>query len=744
MTIRTALAATAIVVLMSVPASPVAPDGAHAAPQAVPRTILALYDSAVSRHPRHTLMHGFAEAPLNHLGLLVRYHDLRRGLPGPQSLADVRGVLTWFQTERMPDPRRYLAWMADVSTRGKPFVILGNIGALFDEKGRATPLSVVNGALERLGWRYEGGWTTTTYDGGYLVRDAMLGFERPMPRLIPPYARTLATAADARSLLRVGVPHQPATLSDVVIVSPRGAYVAPGFAHFSHRVGVRDFRQWYLNPFEFFGQAFGADEVPKPDTATLVGRRIYYSHIDGDGWRNLTQVEPHRTRFVIAARVVLDEVIRGFPDLPVTVGAIVGDLDPRWQGTKEGLAVAREIYAEPHVEAAIHTYSHPLDWGYFESGYDPARERRYADENRGALSGSDLLHHDGYAKPRVYDTEPFSVEAEIDRAAAFVNRILPPGKRVTLVQWSGDTKPFEAVLARARAAGLENLNGGDTRFDREFPSLAWVSPLGERVGDELQIYASNSNENTYTDLWQDRFFGFTFLSRTVSNTGLPRRLRPFNLYYHMYSGERLSSLNAVLANLRFARTQPLVPIEASRFSRIVRGFHDVSMVKVGDRAWEVRTRGALQTIRFDRAVLDGVDFSASRGVVGQRHELGSLYVALDEAESTPRIVLKRIDRASGEPHEPVPYLIDSRWRVFGLERGPRRARFLTQGYGPGESRWRWPGDAPREARWRSLSSGRSGTAAATLVAGVLAIRLPQLPGEQVEVVLSVEAAYGSR
>jgi len=28
--------------------------------------------------------------------------------------------------------------------------------------------------------------------------------------------------------------------------------------------------------------------VPKPDTTTLAGRRIYYSHIDGDGWKELT------------------------------------------------------------------------------------------------------------------------------------------------------------------------------------------------------------------------------------------------------------------------------------------------------------------------------------------------------------------------------------------------------------------------------------------------------------------------
>ena len=710
----------------------------------VARTVLALYDSKYEGSARATLVHNLAEMPLNHLGLVVRYHDVRSGLPGAEALEAVRGVITWFTSDAMPNPRAYLRWIETLAQSGKPLVVMGAIGALKDESGTLTPIEDVNRALARLGWRYDGGWNTTTAGATYRVNDGrILGFERPLPTVVPPYAVVRATAADAKVVLRVVARGRPSAESDLVVVTPRGAFVAPGFAYFADSSGDRQFRQWYLNPFELFRQAFATDDVPKPDTATLSGRRIYYSHIDGDGWRNTTQIEPYRTQYVIAARVVLDEVIRTSTDLPVSVGAIVGDLDPAWAGTAESVAVAREIYGLAQVEPAIHTYSHPLDWGAFDAQAGGAPRDRAASD---ALPvGPDIVHAGAASKARSYDTRPFSLAIEIDEAAAFVNRLLPAGKRVGLVQWSGDTRPFSRALSHARRSGLSNINGGDTRFNREFPSAAWVSPLADQVGGELQVYASNSNENTYTDLWRGRFFGFSFLSRTVENTGAPRRLKPFNLYYHMYSGERRSSLNAVLANLAFARSLPLAPIEASRFSRIVEGFFAVILEQEGTREWRVRNRGALQTIRFDDAARDGVDFDRSRGVIGQRHELGSLYVSLDEKDEAPLVALKSIAPARTEPREPVPYLVESRWRAYDVRHTDGALRFVTQGYGPGDARWHWPFGGSPVVRWRS-ASGRSGTLRANTDAdGLLSVRLPQLTAERVEVAITAtEASRGPR
>jgi hypothetical protein len=702
------------------------------------RTVLALYDGKQARSVRTTPLHAMVDMPLGYLGLVVRYHDVRSGLPAPETLAGVRGVVTWFPKESLPDPRGYLTWLDQMARRGTPLVAIGAMGVFADERGHETPLDEVNRVTTQFGWRFDSGWNNTTYGARYSrVDPRFVGFERPLPTVVPSYGRVSSTA-DAAVALQVEVPGRATGRSDLVIVGARGAFVAPGYAYFSDETEDREFRQWYINPFELFRVAFRTDALPKPDTTTLSGRRIYYSHVDGDGWRNVTQIEPFRTRHVISARVVLDEVVRKNPDLPVSIGPIVGDIDPAWHGTPDSLAAARELMAEPQVEAASHTYSHPFDWGYFSRQHSPAEEQAYAlSEQEG---GGDVMAVAGPRRPRMYDKQPFSLATEVDAAADFINRYLPAGKRVELLQWPGDTKPFEAVLARTRMRGLANINGGDTRFDREFPSAAWVAPLGIRVGSEWQVFASNSNENTYTNLWRDRFFGFSFLTRTIENTAAPRRLKPFNIYYHMYSGERLSSLSAVQSNMAFARGLSLAPIEASRFSRIAQGFVSTVLEPQGPHVWVVRQRGALQTIRFDDATL-GVDFERSRGVIGQRRELGSLYVALDEQSETPTIALKNVG-ASGEPREALPYLIESRWRVFGVAHTASETRFVGQGFGPGRFVWRWPNTHEVTVQWRARS-GQTGARRVAVADGVLTFDLPQLTAEPVNIVIaSVEAGRG--
>jgi hypothetical protein len=728
------------VVLRAVGGAPVrSPRVQRSAGEPVKRTILALYDSSHAAHPRDTVIHALAEMPLNHLGLRVRYHDIRGGLPGRDTLTDIRGVLTWFASDAMPQPRAYLAWLGDVTRARVPVAVMGLLGATTNDDGQVTPREEINRAVTSLGWRFEGDWITTTHGARFDVADdRLVAFERPLPHVVPPYLRAVPTVPAARVALRI-TGHAGGAPSAAVLVSPLGTYVAPGLAYFADRSLGREFRQWYVNPFELFRAAFHTDDLPKPDTTTLGGRRIYYSHIDGDGWRNLTQVEPYRTRYAIAARVVLERVVRVHPDLPVTVGAIAGDLDPAWHGSAETVAVAKALYGLPHVEAGVHTYSHPLDWGYFDDRAVVAKGRsgRAAGE---AVRGGDSISASAYDKPRMYDVRPFSLAGEVDAAVQLVTGLLPAGKRVELMQWSGDTRPFERVLARVREQRLANLNGGDTRFDREFPSATWVSPLGLEVGRERQIYASNSNENTYTDLWRDRYFGFSFLERTVRNTGTPRRIKPFNLYYHMYSGERLSSLNAVLANLAFARSLPLAPIEASRFSRIADGFYSADIERLGTRLWRVRDRGGLQTLRFDAATLLGVDFARSRGVIGQRHELGSLYVSLDEDDPVPVVALKDVTSVGAEPREAWPYLVESRWRVRTFERTSAGVRFVAEGFGPGESTWRWPFAGEARVAW---ATGRTaGHLVARPADGLLRIVLPAVTGERVTVSVDRAAPAG--
>ena len=52
--------------------------GAHAQGRPVARTILALYDGQLDSDIRFTAIHQILEMPLNHLGLVLTYHEIGR------------------------------------------------------------------------------------------------------------------------------------------------------------------------------------------------------------------------------------------------------------------------------------------------------------------------------------------------------------------------------------------------------------------------------------------------------------------------------------------------------------------------------------------------------------------------------------------------------------------------------------------------------------------------------------------
>lgn len=727
-----------------------APVGAWAAERLVQREIIAFHDPNRKEgeswnQPAHVL----AEAMLNHLGFTVRYLDIHRPLPAWESLPGVGGVLLWLDDrDRFHDPFAFLDWAEEGFDTGRKFAILGALPFIEDSKGKLLPLKRLNRFWKRMGLKQVGDWINLTYLARPVVKVSdMVEFERPISGVLPAYELMTAIDPGVRTYLSLSHPQNPKNPdkeSQIVIVGPGGGYVAANYAYFLD--AEADYQKWYLNPLRFFREVFDRENIPKPEASTVSGRRIYYSHIDGDGWRNICEIKDYKKKLTLSSEVIHLEVLTRYPDLPVTVAPIAGDLDPAWYGDEETQEIARRIFALPHVEMASHTYSHPLEWGFFEEG-DPDKEAPFMDlyppRGRKTLSqvfkkfltkekkertadapgrtvrylkekkerkkkkrpspvkeeapraaegepGEAIELSNHYETPRAYAVAPSTARLEVTDSINYINRFAPPGKRVALVQWSGDTLPYEAALKETRLLGLYNINGGNSRFDREFPSLAWVAPMGRVVGGERQIYATNANENTYTDLWTDRFFGFKHLVRTINNTESPVRLKPFNVYYHMYSGEKLSSLKALVSNLDYARTQELAPIDASRFAAIGDGFFTTRMVDLGGERYRIENRGALSTVRFDRATTRAVDWSRSVGLVGARSYQGSLYVTLDEAHPAPVVALTERARLDRETKAIRPYLIHGRWRVWQLEEAQGGFRFLAQGYGAGSMTWMVP------------------------------------------------------
>lgn len=677
----------------------------------IPRTIIALYDSKHEPSTHASFVHLYGETPLNHLGFRLEYHDVTNPLPDINQRQDVVGVLSWYQDGTVvPNPHEYIQWAVSAIDAGKKFVILENPGFYVNDDNGAS-LRDANQLWAKLGLRDLGTWNLRTYSAHFTTADRnLVGFEREYTGILPNYRQMEAIEKDPVTVHASLGPHV------MIATSPNGATIAHEYALYYIYNQEADHKQWYVNPFSFFRLAFDPNNIPKADTTTLAGRRIYYSHIDGDGWNNVTMLEEYRSKGVLCPEVIYNKILQPNPDLPCTVAPIGADITLSWVGTPKGRALTTRLLSLPNIEVGCHTFTHPFDWQFFEH-YNPDEEKpyfsRYAQGGWEKPTVTSALSQwwdkltqpqepftypiknlqEGYEVPRAFALKPFNLELEVRGALDAVNELTPSkAKRAMLYQWSGNCLPFESILKAVREANIVNINGGITRFDDEFPSYAWVSPLGRRVGDEQQIYASNSNENTYTKMWMGKYYGFNQLPQTFKNTETPIRLRPMNLYYHMYSGERQASLNALKENIAFVHTQEIAPVNASHFSQMISGFYATEFEPVSAKRWKILNRGELQTIRFDKATLQSVDFAQSEGVVGQRHFQGSLYVYLDAKVDNPIIALKDEERYWEEPQGDVPYLIDSRWLVYDLVRHEDGSvDFTSQGFGASEMRWYMPG-----------------------------------------------------
>ena len=672
----------------------------------VRREILALYDSQREGVPQTTRIHQFAEMPLNWLGFQLVYIDVNAALPPPDALAKYRGIVSWF-IEPINGADRYLNWL-DEATR------LGLKLAVFSDLAPGTPAAseaVSTRIHARLGLVQTNDHISVTHHAKLTVHTPeMIGFERPIDKALPDY-RVLNlidnnTTAHATALVAGSPEVKPAVL---IATGPGGGYVSDEYSIVFD--ANTDRVRWTLNPFLFLKLAFAKERMPVPDVTTLSGRRMYFSHIDGDGWNNVSQIDGFRQAQTLSADVIRKEAIEAFPDLPVTVGTIAGDMIPELGGNALGRDVAKKLFALPHVEIGSHTYTHPFDWSFFKN-YSRATEEALIDKVRAPelpafqrvrrmlytiagqavpvdlagryVAGSSDL-------PRTYLKDSFDLDVEVAGALAYNETLAPPGKKTKLYQWSGNCLPFEAAIKATRLAGVRNINGGDSRLDTEFPSVFYVPPISKPVGAQRQIYSGNSNENTYTNDWTGPYYGFSMLSETVRNTETPRRLKPFNLYYHMYSGERESSLAAIRANLNLARQSSVTPVPASQYAAIADDFFQVAISQLDTLSWSVQNRGELQTVRFDDADNLTVDNGQSRGVLGfTRHVSGAMYVSLDPAVELATVTLKPFLPNSADvvpPIGPGAQLVSARWWFRGYEPDGCGFNITAQGFGAGDMLW---------------------------------------------------------
>lgn len=647
------------------------------------------------------MLHHNAEMPLNHLGFIVRYHDIRQGLPEPEAMNGVVAVISML-TYDLDESASYFRWLDRVSEQGAKVIVMGSFGGPLTAAARRS----LNRVMRRMGLAIAEGYVPNTLTSRPVGIDrAMIGYEASIDPVPPPHIVVTRDGADADVALEYETDTVTGPVRSVLAATgPGGGYVATGY--FLHYDAGLDSKRWIIDPFRFFRQVLATPPFPVPDTTTVSGRRLYYSHVDGDGWNNLSLEENYRDPPTLSARVMLDELIAPYPDLPVSVGFVLSDGDDLLGGGEEARDIARAIFALPQVEVASHTNTHPFIWEFFEdyrreAELDLMAREQPADDvalgerlreavglGAGEAARAKRLYVAGNNHlPRAYLRDAYDTEKEIGEALRGAEALAPPGKKAAIYQWSGNTRPYEAALRATREAGVRNMNGGDTRFDAQFPSIAYIAPLSRVVGAERQVYAVNSNENLYTDLWTRRFYGQRTVKETFERTGAPIRLRGINVYYHTYSAERMASVTGLKAVLDWVRNHTVIPIEASAYAAIVDGFFSTRITRTGALEWLVEERDGLHTVRFDGMADHEPDLAAGSGVMGAARHGGALYVALDPSVARAVVRLRPLAEEAPAHDMTEAGLVESRWRLSDLERLPCGIAFSARGYGPGAFAW---------------------------------------------------------
>ncbi len=651
-----------------------APAYSKAAPEK--RVILALFDSSeeFNRREDDNLIHNNAEMVLNYLGMKVRYHDISKGFPEDGSLEDVYGIMTWFMDETIPNAKEYCLWASNQVKGGRKYILLRNFGAYKDTRTNAiTPLSIMNELFNSMDLELGGEWADNPFVTEIVEKKShMVEFERTLDEEVGIYEKVTSLDRNNKIYLKINKTDLADGGSVAVVTTPKGGFAAEDCDIFIDYIS-RQVR-WRINPFLFFEEALQLKDMPRYDTTTLFGRRIFYSHIDGDGVRNISEIDKKR----ICGEVILEEILTKY-DLPITVSFVTAEVDPKYLGSQKLVDLAREILKLDNVEIGVHAFSHPLDWErqitYFPiKGYSRKTMR---------VSDLDVLSESPYERAALITVNRQEyLKREIEGAADYINNHLAPeGKRVAVNQWSGDCSPPAEAIDMANRIGLKNINGGDARFDRSIPSYTGVTPLTRQIKGRAQVYTSNANENIYTNGWLGPFYGFAHAIETFQQTEMPtlvrappRRVTPINVYYHFYSGEKEVSLKALKEVYDYVLTQKIIPIFTSHYAGVVEGFLSGKVRHLSDGGWEFSDYGRCRTVRIDDTT-QYPDLARSQGIIGFTRWHDSMYIHL---ANTSHAVLYLTEKSPSGP-----YLREASTVLHDCNISNTKASFTTRGFREG-------------------------------------------------------------
>ena len=577
----------------------------------VPRKLFAIYGSDPSltigdpKFVPDTNIARHFQAALEWMGYEVRYHMVGKGRPVENLPADYAGILVESDVTLSPaDEAWYADWLLRHRKAGRKILFAGAIPfnhpetrqKLFNEFGiRGSGVPVRGVQKVALVTKHE------MFDHEAKIRPMARGYHDVQA---PENAQVLLQlkARDRRG--------RPVNFDAAFLADWGGAIFDPYWRFQPYSKDTLSF----FDPYQLLGALWPSGSFPAPDVTTRQGLRLFWAHVDGDAFATLSTTKRNAT----CAEVVRDRILKRFP-LPTTISVIEAEIrsiqdtqnpddSPRYQ------QIAREIFRLPHVEAASHAFSHPFVWSPKDVGQNDFYDRRH-------------LHLK--ASHRFEKIDP---RREIEGSVKYIEReLLPPGKKVKLMLWTGNCRPFAEALRVCREIGIEAMNGGFTIYSPRHPQHAAIAPRVTWWDDELQVYTANQNEFVYTDDWSGPTFGgFDQVIQSFEMLDSPRRMKPVNIYYHFYSAVFSGSLRALERVYEWSMEQPLHAITASEASRITRDAVNTKIFRTGPKRWLILNEGHLTTYRIPKT-LGYPDLAASTHVTGFNDHEADRYIHTDGA-----------------------------------------------------------------------------------------------------------------
>lgn len=548
-------------------------------------------DTAVARH---------LQTPLEWMGYDLRYHQVGESRPVEELGSDFAGIIIESETSLTPaEETWYAEWLNNHRKLGLKIFFAGGIPFHHSQVRRKL--------LADFGIQGSGITVRRVQDAKIVHRDKLFDFEAPIRERSNGF-RDLRAPQNGTPLLQLTAKSRKgrAVSFDAGFLADWGGAVFNPYWRFQPY--SKDTFS-YFDPYALLERIWPRGRFPAPDVTTRQGLRMFWAHVDGDAFATLSVTKRNAT----CAEVVRDEILKKYP-LPTTISVIEAEIraiqdSQNPEDSPKLKEIAREIFRIPHVQVGSHAFSHPFVW----SPEDVAQNDYY-----------DRRHLHLKASHRFEKIDP---RREIAGSVSFIEReLVPPGKRVEIMLWTGNCRPFAEALKVCREIGIEAMNGGYTIYSPRHPQSSAIAPRVTWWDDELQVYAANQNEFVYTDDWSGPTFGgFDQVIKSFEMLESPRRMKPVNVYYHFYSAVFPGSLRGLDRAYAWSMKQPLHAVTAAEASRMTRDAVTTRIFQTGPKRWSIANSGELPTLRLPVS-LGYPDLDASTNILGFSDHEGERYI----------------------------------------------------------------------------------------------------------------------